>query len=286
MTLYLGIDGGGTGCRALLGAADGRVLGRGSAGSANVATDAAAAASSILAATQGALRDAGLPEDTAGAGDLVCVLSVAGANVPEAAARVRALLPFAAPRIVSDAVGSTRGALGADDGIVAAIGTGSVFTRQRNGEVHQIGGWGAVLGDEASGAWLGRRVLAACLRAQDGRMPMTGYLRAVLDRFGGAPRIVEFARDATPAEFATLAPDLMQADDPAAAAIIAQACDEVAAFVDTLQDGAPLPVVFLGGLGPQFERRLAGRWPIRVARGSGVDGALALALEGVGSRDG
>jgi glucosamine kinase len=46
-----------------------------------------------------------------------------------------------------------------------------------------------------------------------------------------------------------------------------------------LQDGARLPVVFLGGLGPVYAARLAGRWEIRAPKGSGVDGALRLARE-------
>lgn len=280
MRLFLGIDGGGTGCRALVGRADGRVVGRGSGGAANIVTDPQLAAASILAAAGSALAEAGVPDSAISAPDLVCVLSVAGANVPDAAQRIRALLPFDAPRIVSDAVGATRGALGKESGIVAAIGTGSVFTLQRDGLFRQIGGWGAVLGDEASGAWLGRRALALALRAQDGFLPMSGFLRGLLDDFGGPAKVVEFARAATPAQFATLGPAVLQSDDPAARQIVAEADAEVTRYIDHLQNGAALPVVFLGGLGPLYAPRLQGRWPVRAAKGTGVEGALALALEG------
>jgi len=65
--------------------------------------------------------------------------------------RLRAALPFARIRIETDAVAAAKGALRDEDGIVAALGTGSVFAAQRGGEVRQIGGWGLVLGDEGSG---------------------------------------------------------------------------------------------------------------------------------------
>ena len=61
-----------------------------------------------------------------------------------------------------------KGALGDDDGITAAIGTGSVFGAQRAGAVRMIGGWGFQLGDHGSGAVMGRSLCARALLAHDG----------------------------------------------------------------------------------------------------------------------
>ena len=55
MTLYLGVDGGGTGCRAAVADADGRILGRGEAASANIWSDPEGARASIVAAVLGML---------------------------------------------------------------------------------------------------------------------------------------------------------------------------------------------------------------------------------------
>ena len=58
MTLYLGVDGGGTGCRAAVCDATGRILGEGAAGSANIWTDPEGALVNILAASRQALEAA------------------------------------------------------------------------------------------------------------------------------------------------------------------------------------------------------------------------------------
>ncbi len=58
MTYLLGIDGGGTGCRAALADMSGQVLGTGKSGSANIMTDMNTARLNILDATEAALADA------------------------------------------------------------------------------------------------------------------------------------------------------------------------------------------------------------------------------------
>ena len=60
MAFVLGIDGGGTSCRAALATPDGGIVGRGSSGSANIRTDLSGARASIVRAAELALADAGL----------------------------------------------------------------------------------------------------------------------------------------------------------------------------------------------------------------------------------
>jgi glucosamine kinase len=204
---------------------------------------------------------------------------LAGANAAGAADALRATLPFARLRIETDAVAAVKGALGDKDGIVAAIGTGSVFASQRAGVIRQIGGWGLVLGDEGSGARLGRSLLAASLGAVDGFRPMTPLLRAILDEHGGMQGVIAFSLAARPVDLAALAPRILGSDDPAAQEILADAVADVAASIAVLQGAALLPVTFIGGLGPAYEGRLAGRWMISAALGSALDGALMLARE-------
>lgn len=281
MQLFLGIDGGGTGCRAAVADAGGCVLGTGNAGPANIATDLEHARVNILDATMQALKAAVGPSAVDALPHLHSVLGLAGANVPTCAARLRATLPFANIQINSDAVIAAKGALRDDDGIVVALGTGSVFAVQRAGSLSQNGGWGFVLGDECSGAWLGRALLSRALRAVDGLETMTPLLQSTLNDLGGPPGLVTFSFAKRPADFAAFAPQISASKDPAACAVMSQAEADITAMITRLQGSAPVPVTFLGGLGQIFATRLADRWPQRAAYGSGLDGALWLARQGV-----
>lgn len=271
---YLGIDGGGTGCRAACADAAGQVLGRGSGGPANIATDPDGALVHLLDAARAALGPAD-PQD------VVAVLGLAGANLPDRAAWLAARLPFARVDIRSDAEIALVGAHDGADGIVATLGTGSVYGIRRDGGFRTIGGWGFVLGDEASGAWIGRAAMAAALRALDGLGPMTPLLSAVLDAEGGAAAMVGRAFTAPPAAFARHAPEVLRAAgrDVAADAILAAADAQVCVALDHLLAEGPLPVCFLGGLGPAFAARLSDRYAGLVCppRGDALAGALHLA---------
>lgn len=273
MQLILGVDGGGTGCRAAVADAMGHVLGRGEAGAANIATEPDGAAGNIGLAVDRALDQAGANRSSIRR----AVFGLAGANLPGAPERLAASLPFPEVEVVTDAVTAARGALGDRDGIVAAIGTGSVFATQRGQVIRQYGGYGFTLGDEGSGASLGRALLSRALRAHDGVLPMTPLLEATLRDMQGTGGIVAFATRSRPADFAALAPRVTESTDPAARAILTEAETDVARMLDALQDGTGLPVVFLGGLGPHYATRFQGRWPILPALGTGLDGALQLA---------
>jgi glucosamine kinase len=172
-----------------------------------------------------------------------------------------------------------KGALGARDGIVGALGTGSVFAAQVGGVIRQIGGWGLVLGDEGSGAWLGRALLREVLRAAEGFRAPTPLLQAVLAEHGGVEGVIAFSLAARPVEFAALAPRIVGADDPAARDLLAAAVEDVARSIAVLQTNPPLPVTCIGGLGAVYAERLADRWTIAPPQGSALDGALMLARE-------
>ena len=277
MAFFLGIDGGGTGCRAALADADGRIIGQGQGGPANINTDVEGAAVNILAATAQALEGTG-----ADPRDLIATLGLAGGTMATATERLAGLLPFARIQIVNDGITAARGALGTQDGILAAIGTGSVFAVQRGGNLRQVGGRGFRMGDEGSGAVLGRSLLSLAIRAEDGFADMTPLLQQLLEEFGGIEGIIRFANGAAPADFARLAPRIVAGDDPAARQVFDAAVAEIRHILTVLQADTPVPVVFVGGLGPAYAARLTD-WPHRPALGTGVDGALLMARQMAGA---
>lgn len=266
---FLGLDGGGSGCRAVLADQTGRILGRGSAGPANIASDLASAAQNIRAACDAAM--AGFE-----GGDIRAVFGLAGANLGDAAEALAAQLPFKT-RIVQDVTTSVRGALGTGDGIVAAIGTGSVFARQLGGVIHSIGGWGLRLGDEGSGAWIGRALGIAAARASDGFREITPLLRDALSEWDGRAGLIAFSLRATPADWAVYAPRVLNSDDTTAYEIRDQAEAEIRAAITLLQPASALPVTWIGGLGKMLA---LSDWPAHEALGTSLDGALAMAMEG------
>ncbi|GAB1361559.1 N-acetylglucosamine kinase [Rhodobacter sp.] len=276
MVLMIGVDGGGSGCRVVVAEAAGAVLSRAEGGPANIATDPEGAQRRILDCCEGAVRQAAGSAAAAEMRRAHAGLGLAGANAQGAADRLTAALPFARCRIETDAMTAARGALGPDDGILAAIGTGSVFVRQMAGRLRQFGGWGIVLGDEGSGARLGRSALRRALLADEGFVPMTAFLTDLLQRHGGPSGVIAFSLAATPADLAPMAREIAGSGDPACAAIWAESVSDIAGMLASLGAGRSLPVTFAGGMARPYADALP-QLPQRPARGTSLDGALMLA---------
>ncbi|MDQ2065273.1 BadF/BadG/BcrA/BcrD ATPase family protein [Xinfangfangia sp. CPCC 101601] len=276
MSLMIAVDGGGSGCRVLVADATGQILARATGGPANIATDPEGALRAILACSETAVRSACGSAALSELRHAYAGLGLAGANAKGASERLAAALPFARCRIETDAITAARGALGEADGILAAIGTGSVFVRQRAGQLQQFGGWGIVLGDEGSGARLGQAILIQAMRAAESFRPMTPYLASVLQRHDGPEGVIAFSLTARPADLAKFAPEILASSDPAAAEVWSESVSNIAEILRALGCGAELPASFNGGLGAAYSRALSDL-PQRPALGSSLDGALLLA---------
>jgi glucosamine kinase len=276
--LLIAADGGGTACRIALVCAGRRVdldVGR-----ANVHSDPEGAAATLNDAV---MRLMGIARvDPSDLGHAVGYFGLAGANAPAAARRVAARLPLARVRVEDDRRAAVVGALGGDDGTVAGIGTGSFFARQRAGAVDLRGGWGFLLGDEASGGWLGRMALARVLHAADGIAPETDLTRDLAARFGGPQGILDFVADARPGDIAALAPDVVAASvagDGAGVALMRAGADHIVRATTALGWGPGESFCVTGGLGRAYLSHLPEDMVAAVVspRGSALDGALFLA---------
>lgn len=283
-TLLVAADGGGTACRMVLvqGAARHQIT----LGPANVASDRAGAMATLHQGLDQLAQMAGISRATlAGA---QAVFGLAGVMNAQDATDVAADLPFDRVRVVDDRVTSVAGALGAEDGAVAALGTGSFAGRQRGGTCRFVGGWGMMLGDEGSGAWLGRAVLAAVLRAQDGLDPDSDLLRDIQAGFpGGAPDIVAFAATARASDLAALAPGVVAAaaaGDATGRRLMQSGADYITQALQALGWHAPEPICLLGGLGEAYQPYLSPDLfgHVRPPLGTALDGALDLARQQAG----
>lgn len=290
MTKYaIGIDGGGTSCRAAVADAAGTILGRGKAGAANIMSDPDGALVNIVASARAAFEDAGL--DPKALQQSIAVLGVAGANVGTHGARIQAALPFAGSQVVTDSLIALQGALGDADGVVGAFGTGSVYSARRNGAVREIGGWGFVVGDQASGARLGRELLELSLLSHDGVRPATPITRHVMQQFGDDPqRVVAFAHDAKPKDFAKYAPlvfDHAAQGDDTAVQIIRQAASDIDQTLAALLWPECGAVCLLGGLAAAYQSWLspAHRALLVEPKGDALQGAVSFAVSLAGEAE-
>ncbi|MHA6344606.1 glucosamine kinase nucleotide-binding domain-containing protein [Roseivivax sp. CAU 1761] len=275
MTGIIAVDGGGSSCRFLW--ADGGTRRLVTLGPANVSTDFDAA---LAVLRDGFDRLAGeVGRDLRGA---PACLALAGVIDAEIAARVRRALPLARAVVEEDWQAALAGALGGARGAVAGIGTGSFLARQGPGGARALGGHGLILGDEASGGWLGRQALARALHAAEGLAPETDLTRALLAERGGVSGIVAFAAAAGPADFARLAPGIVAAaaaGDAAARALMQEGAAYLERGLAALGWTGTEPLCLLGGLGPTYRDWLseAARAALIAPRGSALDGAEARA---------
>jgi glucosamine kinase len=279
--LFLGVDGGGTHCRARLCDSSGLVLGVGVAGPANVRLDLDESFRSVLDATGQCLADAGL---TIGSRPIVACLALAGASEPSELEAARSYRhPFRQMIVTTDAHAACIGAHRGKDGGVVVVGTGTVGWGVLGGRHYRVGGWGFPVSDEGSGAWLGCEAVRRTLWAHDGRTPWTALLDDVFAKFQSDPHaIVRWMGTARPRDFARLAPLVLrraEQSDPVGCELMRSAAghvDTLAARLDAL--GVPR-LALTGGLSSSLAPWLSPETRQRLvpAAADALAGALRLA---------
>ncbi len=284
--LVMGIDGGGSTCRARLRDGSGALLSEAAGGSANVYLDFAGALASIRSCIAAALGRAGLPAD-ARAG-LRLGLGLAGVSSPAVAADVAAALGGAAAVTVSnDGVTACLGAHGGADGGLVIAGTGSAGVALVGGQEIVVGGRGFVLGDDGSGARIGHDAWRRALRAHDGFEPHTPLTRALMGRFDHDPAAaIRWGLTARSADFGAEAPACFAAaaaGDAVALSIVTAAAAALAELVALLRTRGVERVAMVGGGAAAIRPYL----PTGVAEslseplGDALDGAILLAGRGL-----
>ena len=255
MSVFIGVDAGGTKTAVLVADGERIIAHAAGAGGAVRAGRALQAASRITATVRRALTDAGLLH-----GD-VLVVGAAGVGREPERGELRGALRAErlADRIVvtGDLDIALEAAFGPEPGIVVVSGTGSVaVARASDGVVHRRGGYGWQMGDEGSGYAIGRTALIAIGRARDGRSPPTMLTELVLSAgpVKSLDELVRWSTSVEPGEVASLAPLVFQAaerGDEIATQIIARAAHDLAELVASLigcyGKSGTIPVVLAGG---------------------------------------
>lgn len=100
-----------------------------------------------------------------------CIVGMAGISHPEYRPRIEnkisSVLSGASLKLTSDAELAHRSIWGNSPGITLIVGTGSIALRtDREGALRRSGGFGYQVGDEGSGYWLGKSLLAELIVAE------------------------------------------------------------------------------------------------------------------------
>lgn len=216
MAYYLGIDGGGTKTRCVVGD-ETTVLATAMSGGSNIVRLGETLAREALhAGICQACSSANISPVEIRA---ICI-GAAGAARLEVTAKIRGIVAELAPEInaakievVGDGEIALEAAFGAGPGVIAIAGTGSIaYGRDAAGHSARAGGWGFAISDEGSGHWIGRRAVSVILSARDQGCE-TALTAVVLQawKLSTIDELVQQANSTPPPDFPRLFPVVLHA---------------------------------------------------------------------------
>jgi glucosamine kinase len=280
--LYLGVDGGGSRCRARIEDYSGAVLGEGGSGPATTRLGIDEAWRSIMRACMAAAEQAELArEDFA---RMQAGIGLAGLAREGAEAALEEIAhPFASIRFISDGLAACLGAHTGKDGAIVVAGTGSIGVGLLGGRELRFGGYGFPISDEGSGADIGLQAIRLALCAADRRAEMSPLLEEMLRAFADDPfQAVAWSKQASATDYAAFAPMVLRhasEGDPIARRIVERAADAIGGLLDAFVRLGIERLSLVGGLSepiaawlkPEIRNRLT------PAEGDAVAGALLVA---------
>ena len=272
MTIFLGVDGGGTKTEFVCIDDTGQVVARAMTGTTyhlQVGLDAAVSRlTEGVAAVCGQLSIS--PRDLDNSFFGLPAFGEDAAIDPQLDAACGRILGHGRYRCDNDMVCGWAGSLGCADGINLVAGTGSIGYGERQGRKARVGGWGEIFSDEGSAYWIAVQGLNAFTRMSDGRLAV-GALKAAFSTSLDLGADLDICarimgeNGMTRDEIAGLAPIVSQAaeaGDPSAAEILDLAGWHLAHMAQALRrqlDFAPGETVLLSWSGGVLTKQQAVR---------------------------
>lgn len=308
---YLGVDGGGTNCRVRLADENLVTLAEVKNGRSNLQIDDGEPAyKAISAGTRDVFAAAGL--DYAQTANTYACFGMAGGRMDSARAEFAARpWPFAGVQVYDDIDIAHAGALGGEEGGVIIVGTGSAAMSIVNGTRYQAGGWGFQIGDQMSGAILGRELARYAVEAEDGLVETSPLTKAVIVALGGdnqaamtwsfatAMDLKILSRDGSegcddaligraPAEYGKLMPlfiEYLEKGDPVAAKMLEIELAYIDTYVRWFKAHGASVMAIVGGFGQRLFPLLQQRYGdfVSLPRFEPLHGAVILARQNFAS---
>lgn len=282
--LFLGIDGGGSRCRARIRRADGTMLAEALGGPSNIYQDFRGALDTIVSTASEAAKAAGVTT-----GDLHAGLGLAGIVTSVGTEKVvGAKLPFASVTADNDAYAALIGAFSGGDGGIVIAGTGSIGMALVAGERHMVGGWGFQLGDHGSGAWVGHHAVRRAALALDGLLQPTPLIEELLARTGqDRLSLSRWSEQARPKDYAQFAPIVFESaakGDVQGMMIVIEGAAAISNLGRALLARGARSICLMGGLAKVYPPYLDAdvKRVLVEAEADAVDGAIMLARRSQG----
>lgn len=255
---FLGIDGGGTSCRARLTDANLNIIGEAVTGSANLFQNPDGTLASIIKVTSDVIEGTGIAMNQIHAG-----IGLAGAGI-KSCQKVLAEWqhPFKSFSFATDAKIACIGAHNGDSGAILIIGTGICGWVESPEKSINFSGWGFPIADQGSGAWLGFRAIQETLNAVDGIVAETKLTQKIIKHFNDQPdAISHWSKQASSADFGGFAPWVVDAANDEDAVGL-QIMNEQTQFVEKLlqsiqSQNTSKRLALMGGLSSIVENKLS-----------------------------
>ena len=259
--LFLGIDGGGSKCKAIIMNKDNEILGTGIAGPGNPLHGFEQATNSITESAKLALKDAGL--DHIELNELIAGVGLAGVNLPVLFEKMQSWQhPFKQMFLATDLLIACLGAHQGQDGAVMISGTGSCGFSCIDEEEFIIGAHGFPHGDKGSGAWFGLQAAKHVLLSIDGVIEPSSMNQVLLKKLNckDDTELVEAIAGKVATYYAQLANlvfDAAEAGDKVALGIVQEGAEYINSIARTLWAKNPKRMSMIGGLTPRLKPWLA-----------------------------
>ena len=232
--LYLGIDGGGTKTALALANERGEILRELTLGPSNPNDVGLSTAKELLRGGITKICE-GFPRSS-----ISLWAGLAGGSTAELIPHLQhffASFGFAKACFGSDAQNAVSAGLGADNGIAVIMGTGSVAFAKNGENQYRIGGYGYLLGDGGSGFAIGRAVIEAALRFEDGSGDQSALYPLVLKKCGTKTVLESLGAfyqggKSLIAAYAPLLFEALEQGDAVASAILQAQMQEIATLIE------------------------------------------------------
>ena len=253
--LFLGIDGGGSKCKAIVMTEDNTIVGTGVSGPGNPLHGFEQAINSITESAKLALKDAGL--EGMPLSDLIAGVGLAGVNLPVLFDQMSAWShPFKEMFLATDLLIACLGAHQGGDGAVMITGTGSCGFSYVDNHPFMVGAHGFPHGDKGSGAWFGLQAAKQVLLSIDGIVQPSVMNDVLLNKLNCKDEIslVE-AIAGKPANYyaqlANLVFDAAEQGDELAKTIVEEGAEYINSVANPLWKRTPPRRSMIGGLTPR-----------------------------------